>query len=76
VPLDQAVAWIMNLAPSGVIEFVPKADPMVRRMLTGRVDIFSDDTAEAFERHVCGHARVVRSERITDAGRMLLWYER
>jgi len=66
----------MGLAPSGVIEFVPKNDPMVQKMLTGRADIFPSYTSEAFAAYIGAHSRLVRTERITESGRLLAWYRR
>ncbi len=40
VPLGDAVRWLVSLPPAGVIEFLPKSDPMVRRMMRRREDVF------------------------------------
>ena len=42
VPLDMALDWLLAMAPVGVIEFPPKSDPMVQRLLSQRDDIFPD----------------------------------
>jgi ribosomal protein L11 methylase PrmA len=76
VPLDQTVAWLTGLAPRGVIEFVPKADPTVNRMLALREDIFSDYDEAAFTQCLTGAARIVRSEIVSAHGRRLFWYDR
>jgi ribosomal protein L11 methylase PrmA len=76
IPLEETVRWLVMLAPTGVLEFVPKSDPMVKQMLTGRPDIFPDYTEDAFLHHVSARARIVRAEHITAAGRLLVWYER
>ncbi len=75
-PLPQAVAWITGLAPRGVIEFVPKDDPTVRRMLALREDIFPDYTEAAFASCLGDVARIVRSEVVSAHGRRLFAYER
>jgi ribosomal protein L11 methylase PrmA len=36
VPLAQAVDWLLDLAPAGVLEFVPLEDPMIEGMLGWR----------------------------------------
>ena len=33
IPLDQLVKWLLNIAPKGLIEFVPKSDQTIRKML-------------------------------------------
>ena len=62
VPLDQLVAWLTNLAPRGVIEFVPKTDPTVQRMLSLRDDIFDGYTLSAFTGLLSARARIVREQ--------------
>jgi ribosomal protein L11 methylase PrmA len=76
VPLAYAVRWIMALAPSGIIEFPSKSDPMVQRLLALRDDIFADYTEQAFLSAVTSQARVVRSKRLSGNGRFLIWYDR
>ena len=76
VPLDRIVAWLVDNAPSGVIEFVPKGDPMVHELLRLRDDVFADYDAERFLKHVSERARVVRQERLSPGGRLLVAFER
>ena len=33
IPLDQTINWILDIAPKGLIEFVPKEDSTVKKML-------------------------------------------
>ena len=40
IPLEEFVGWICGLTLRGVIEFVPKSDPMVQGLLHDREDIF------------------------------------
>jgi ribosomal protein L11 methylase PrmA len=76
VPLSMAIDWIMAVAPVGVIEFPPKKDPMVQRLLRNRADIFPDYTEENFVAEVQQRARVVKSAHLAPGGRLLLWYDR
>ena len=76
VPLDQVVDWLIAMAPTGVIEFVQKSDPTVQQLLALREDIFPGYTHEAFEQAILRRARIVKSERVSAAGRPLYWYER
>jgi hypothetical protein len=50
VPLARIAALLAELAPTLIIEFVPKADSQVQRMLATREDIFADYHREGFER--------------------------
>jgi ribosomal protein L11 methylase PrmA len=76
VPLDRLLAWLTGLAPRGVVEFVPKTDPTVQRMLALREDIFADYGEAAFEQGLTKVAQIVRSEVVSEHGRRLFWYER
>lgn len=76
IPLDQAIGWLISLAPAGVIEFVPKSDPMVRAMLSDRDDIFADYTFENFKNAVASRARVVGVEPVGATGRELVVFDR
>ncbi len=76
VPMDMAVDWICSLAPTGIIEFPPKNDAMVQRLLANRPDIFPDYEEETFLAAVRKRARVVETHTVSKSGRMLLWYDR
>ncbi len=76
VPLDMAVDWLVGLAPTGIIEFPSKDDPMVQRLLALREDIFSDYTGEAFLAAIGVRSRIVKTILLPENGRMLVWYER
>jgi ribosomal protein L11 methylase PrmA len=76
IPLDSVVDWIVKLAPTGVIEFPDKSDPMVRQLLALREDIFSEYDREHFIGHVAKRARIVRQESLGQDGRLLVWFDR
>ncbi|WP_373086675.1 class I SAM-dependent methyltransferase [Sneathiella sp.] len=76
IPLEHVIRWLVGLAPEGVIEFVPKADPMVRQLLTLREDIFEDYSLSAFTEYLREMAEIVATDVITKSGRQLFWYKR
>jgi ribosomal protein L11 methylase PrmA len=76
VPLGEAVAWLVSLAPRGIIEFVHKTDETVRQMLRFREDIFDDYHEEAFRRHLEACAEILGREEISASGRSLYLYQR
>jgi ribosomal protein L11 methylase PrmA len=76
VPLLSVIEWLVSLAPSGVIEFVPKQDPMVKQLLALREDIFDNYTEGNFEKILGEQARIVKKQTVSRAGRTLYWYER
>jgi hypothetical protein len=49
VPLPRIATYLARICRSLVIEFVPKRDSQVQRMLASRIDIFDAYTQEAFE---------------------------
>jgi len=69
VPLDRLAGFFSGLSRWLVIEFIPKSDSQVRRLLASRQDIFPEYHAEGFERafkrsftiHAC--IRIPESER-------------
>lgn len=71
VPLDQVIDWIIGIAPNGVIEFVPKSDPTIRKMLALREDIFPYYTEENFSAILKSRRRVDREEKVSASGRTL-----
>ena len=50
VPLPSIADYFSRLGRRLIVEFVPKADPMVQQMLRSREDVFSDYGEAAFER--------------------------
>ena len=75
IPLNYVINWILNLAPSGIIEFVPKNDPMVKQLLAHREEIFSGYTLENILNQINLGSRIIKKETITENGRILIWYE-
>jgi hypothetical protein len=49
VPLPRLSEYFASMAEWLVVEFVPKSDSQVQRLLTSRKDIFPDYTVESFE---------------------------
>lgn len=75
LPLGQLVDWLVSLAPRGVVEFVPKNDPMVQTLLRLREDIFDDYCEAAFASLLGAKATIVRSAVVSESGRKLFWYD-
>ena len=69
VPLERIALFLSRICRNLIIEFVPKSDSQVRRLLATREDIFVDYTRTAFEREferffaVLERVPLVRSER-------------
>jgi ribosomal protein L11 methylase PrmA len=76
VPLEEVVDFLASVAPRGLVEFVPKSDPTVQRMLALKGDLFPHYTQEGFEAALAARARIVRSDATSGTGRRLYWFER
>ena len=71
VPLDSLAKFFKRLAPHLIIEFVPKGDSQVKRLLSSRKDVFKDYTQEGFERAFGTVGRIVASRPIPSSERIL-----
>jgi 23S rRNA U2552 (ribose-2'-O)-methylase RlmE/FtsJ len=71
VPLAKVAAYLAELAPNLVIEFVPKSDPKVKTLLATREDIFPSYTREGFEAAFQEHFEIVKATDIAGSERTL-----
>lgn len=74
--MEQVVRWLVDLSPEGIIEFIPKADPMVQRLLALRDDIFTDYSEQNFESCLRDNATIVDTVTVSRHGRKLYAYRR
>ena len=66
VPLTAFADYLVRLGRRAIVEFVPKSDPMAKRMLATREDVFDDYTGDRFEHAFA--ARFVIDERVALTG--------
>ena len=71
LPLERIAAYLSRMARYLIIEFVPKTDSMIQRMLAMREDIFPDYTRESFENAFAKHFFIKRTEKIARTERLL-----
>jgi SAM-dependent methyltransferase len=71
VPLASIAALLARLGPNLIVEFVERDDPMVRRLLATREDIFADYDIDGFRAAFRRHFRVEAERRIPDTRRVL-----
>lgn len=71
VPLDMIVDFFAELCETLIVEFVPKEDSQVQRLLATREDIFPDYTPEGFESALAGRFDIVRRAEISESRRLL-----
>ena len=71
VPLEKLARFLARLGDSLLIEFIPKEDPQVQRLLVSREDIFTEYHREGFEAAFGSHFDILRSDPVGDSGRLL-----
>jgi ribosomal protein L11 methylase PrmA len=76
IPLPSVLDWLVGLASRGIVEFVPKSDPMIQRMLRSRKDIFTEYDKDHFEQALRHRGRITRVLELTPGGRTLYEYQR
>jgi hypothetical protein len=76
VPLDRIASALYRLGHALVIEFVPKSDSQVARLLARREDIFPHYTEQDFEEAFRARFALRRRSPIRDSTRALYLFER
>jgi len=76
IPLEEFVRWVCGLAPTGLVEFVPKSDPMVQGLLRDREDIFDRYDRENFERVLGENAAIVEIHDLDPTARSIFEFQR
>ncbi len=71
VPLRAVAEMFAGIADQLIIEFVPKPDPQVQRLLQSRPDIFPEYNKEGFEAAFADHFEFAESVPVGDDGRIL-----
>lgn len=76
VPLERAAASFADMARHLIIEFVPKTDSQVQRLLATRADIFPDYNRDGFEQAFTRQFIIHKAEPIPGSQRILYLMER
>ena len=71
VPFDHLAAFFASVARALVIEFVPKDDSQVQRMLATREDVFNDYSQDAFERAFARRFQIEEATPVVSSRRTL-----
>ena len=71
IPLGMIAEYFSGICKTLLIEFVPKEDSQVQRLLSARVDVFSGYDQQAFEREFGAFFTLKNSVRIKDSHRVL-----
>lgn len=71
LPFGKTARFFSRICRHLIIEFVPKTDSQVQRLLSTREDIFLDYTKQAFEKVYSEYFRIIRSHPISNSERIL-----
>ena len=67
---------MINISPKGLLEFVPKEDPMVQKMIKFKGDIFPEYNLKNLINLISQKGgRVLRSHNIDNSNRSLIEYD-
>jgi hypothetical protein len=76
VPLGRAATFFALLGPWLLIEFVPKEDPQVQRLLSSREDIFPEYTQAGFETAFSQSFEIQSAFSVPDSSRWIYFMKR
>lgn len=76
IPLEAFINWLIPLSKHGIVEFVPKNDPMVQQLLMHHDDIFPEYTIDNFRAILSNQSSIVNEVKITDSNRVIFHYRR
>jgi len=71
VPLAAIIRWLAQVARAGILEFVPRSDPMARRLMGWREDIWADYTQASLETELARYFRIERTLPLGGSARVL-----
>lgn len=76
VPFDLLAKWLSEMSNRLIIEYVPKTDVQVRRLLSSREDVFDHYTQEEFESAFNRYWALSSKKAVEDSERILYLYEK
>lgn len=76
VPLNNVAEFFAKIGRYLIIEFVPKSDSMVQRLLATREDIFPDYNHDRFEKEFKEFFNILASQKIKDSERTIYLMEK
>tara|TARA_B100000029_G_C17535930_1_gene944880 strand:- start:244 stop:1629 length:1386 start_codon:yes stop_codon:yes gene_type:complete len=76
VPLNKLAEFFSKISKFLIIEFVPKSDSQVKRLLLTRDDIFDDYNENNFKLEFSKFFKIINSKKITDSERTIYIMEK
>lgn len=75
VLFDDIALWFSKLGNYLIIEFVPKEDSQVKKLLKTRKDIFDWYNVVEFEKSMCNYFKIIKKDRIKNSKRIIYLME-
>jgi len=76
IPLNDVIGWLLSLAPTGLIEFVPKEDITIQKMIELKGDIFPDYNEKNFEKIILQNAKILSKTIVSKSKRTIYEYKK
>lgn len=76
VPLTKISSYLASLGKHLIIEFVPKSDSQVKRLLSSREDVFDTYNIEGFEGAFSQNFVIREKVPVNDSERTIYWFEK
>ncbi len=76
IPLVDIAEFLSRCGERLIIEFIPKSDPMIQKLLRSRKDIFNDYSQEEFENSLTKKYGKFSKSETPDNGRTLYYFKR
>lgn len=76
VPFDMVAKFFSEICTHLIVEFIPKDDSMVAKLLKTREDIFENFTEEQFESDFCQFFKLLEKSKIKDSKRILYRFKK
>lgn len=76
IPFDYVASYFASLAPYLIIEFVPKEDSQIQKLLASRADIFPWYNKDEFEKAFTHHYDIIKKDNIKESTRTLYLLKR
>ncbi len=71
IPFDKIAGMFSNMCNHLIIEFIPKSDTQIKKMLSTREDIFSNYTQQYFEKAFSNYFTIEKIDKIDESERFI-----
>jgi len=76
VPINKIAEFFSTISKSLIIEFIPKSDSQVKRLLSTREDIFENYNEQNFEEEFSKFFKIISSKKLDDSQRTIYIMEK